>query len=204
LKKENNLVWQKSLVIPEQRARILRQKPITLWLTGLSGSGKSTIAFELEKELLSQNKLAFVLDGDNLRHGLCKDLGFTGTDRSENIRRVAEVSRLMNDSGLIVISAFISPLQKDRDLAREIIKPSRFREVYISTSLEVCEKRDVKGLYKKAREGVLDNFTGISSPYEKPVSPDFIFDTSAISISECTKKLLEHINMHSKDFWPIN
>ncbi|WP_286787360.1 MULTISPECIES: adenylyl-sulfate kinase [unclassified Pseudomonas] len=202
--KDKNIVWQNSLVLPRIRSNILRQEPVTIWLTGLSGSGKSTIAFALEKALLNINKLAFVLDGDNLRHGLCKDLGFSEEDRSENIRRVAEVSNLMNNAGLITISAFISPLAKDRLLAREIIGKSRFYEVYVNTSLDTCEKRDCKGLYKKARMGLIKDFTGIGSPYEPPIAPDLLLNTEILTIDQCVNLLIEHINLISKDFWPAH
>lgn len=179
-----NLKKTTSLIRREDRENLLSQQPITYWITGLSGSGKSTIAYALEKELFQQKKLCYVLDGDNIRYGLNSNLGFSLEDRSENIRRIAEVSKLMNDAGLIVICAFISPLRSDRYLAKKIIGESYFVEVYLNTSLEECEKRDPKGLYRKARLGEINNFTGISSPYEEPLHPRFVFDTKNSSISK--------------------
>jgi adenylylsulfate kinase len=149
-----------------------------VWLTGLSGAGKSTLAYEVERRLLAQQRLGFVLDGDNVRHRLNRDLGFTPSDRQENIRRTAEVAALMNDAGLIVFASLISPYRQDRTMARSIIGDTRFIEVHVSTSLEVCEDRDTKGLYRKARKGLIPFFTGVSAPYEPPESPDLRIDTS--------------------------
>ncbi|MEE2713647.1 MAG: sulfate adenylyltransferase subunit CysN [Planctomycetota bacterium] len=171
-------------VAPADRARILGQKPLTLWLTGLSGSGKSTIAFAVEERLAERGHLCYVLDGDNVRHGLCSDLGFLPHERSENIRRVAEVCNLMNDVGAIVLSAFISPFREDRARAREIVGPSRFAEVFVDTSLHECESRDPKGLYKKARAGDIPDFTGIGSPYEPPEGPELRVETEHLSPDE--------------------
>ncbi len=161
-------------------ARILlnQQKPICIWFTGLSGSGKSTIANALEKELYKQGKRTYILDGDNIRHGLNNDLGFTEVDRIENIRRVSEVAKLMVDAGLIVLATFISPFQKDRQIARSKFQADEFIEVFVDASLEVCEKRDPKGLYKKARQGTIKNFTGIDSSYERSTTAEFVFDTT--------------------------
>ena len=153
------------------------QSPKTIWLTGLSASGKSTLAYALEYQLMSMGKACYVLDGDNVRHGLNKDLGFSAESRTENIRRIAEVAKLMNDAGLIVITAFISPLRSDRQMARDIIGED-FREVYVSTNIDVCESRDPKGLYAKARAGLVSDFTGVSAPYESPETPDLRIDTS--------------------------
>jgi adenylylsulfate kinase len=161
-----------------QREQLLRQRPATVWLTGLSGAGKSTLAYEVERRLLAQQRLGFVLDGDNVRHRLNRDLGFTPSDRQENIRRTAEVAALMNDAGLIVFASLISPYRQDRTMARSIIGDTRFIEVHVSTSLEVCEDRDTKGLYRKARKGLIPFFTGVSAPYEPPESPDLRIDTS--------------------------
>ena len=160
------------------RARIFQQKAVTIWLTGLSGAGKSTIAYELEHRLISSGHACYVLDGDNVRHGLASDLGFTREDRHENIRRVAHVAQLMNDAGLIVITALISPMHEDRAMAREIIGHDRFVETYLSASVDECARRDPKGLYARARAGAIHSFTGVSAPYEPPAHPDLRVDTA--------------------------
>ncbi|CAM3358500.1 adenylyl-sulfate kinase [Pseudomonas floridensis] len=183
-------VWPSSQVSASDREALLRQTPGTFWLTGLSGSGKSTLAFALERALFDMGRVACTLDGDNVRQGLCRDLGFGAADRSENIRRIAEVARLMNDSGLIVITSFISPYRDDRQRARSIIGADRFVEVFISTPLETCIKRDPKGLYHKASTGELKNFTGISAPYEQPLNADLLLDTSALSVEQCLERIL--------------
>jgi bifunctional enzyme CysN/CysC len=162
----------------ETRAAIKGQRPRVLWFTGLSGSGKSTLANLVEQHLLAQGRHTYLLDGDNVRHGLNRDLGFTEADRVENIRRVAEVSKLMVDAGLLVLVSFISPFRSERQMARELFGENEFIEVYVSTPLEVCEQRDPKGLYKKARTGQLLNFTGIDSPYEAPEHPEIVVDTT--------------------------
>jgi adenylyl-sulfate kinase len=172
------------------RSISLSHNPCTIWLTGLSASGKSTLAFALEQRLVELGHACYVLDGDKIRHGLNRDLDFTKEGRAENIRRVAEVARLMNDAGLIVIAAFISPLMSDRAIARSIIGDDSFIEVYLSTSLSVCESRDPKGLYLKARSGDVKEFAGISAQYELPVSPDMTFDTHHISIEQSVLSLL--------------
>ncbi|MDZ4193472.1 MAG: adenylyl-sulfate kinase, partial [Pseudomonas sp.] len=164
--------------------------PVTLWLTGLSGSGKSTLSFTLERALLNVGKAAFVLDGDNIRCGLSSDLTFTSSDRMENIRRTAEVARLMNEAGLIVIVSLISPAAEDRRRARNIIGERCFREIYLSATLSVCESRDPKGLYRKARTGEIASFTGVSAPYEVPQEPDLELDTGIISVAECIERML--------------
>lgn len=192
LRRSTNVVWQKTDITREIRANQKTQKPFTLWFTGLSGSGKSTLANELEKRLVSIGKHTMLLDGDNVRHGLNKNLGFKETDRVENIRRISEVSKLMNDAGLIVLTSFISPYEKDRQNAKEIIGDNLI-EIYVSTPLEECERRDVKGLYKKARKGEIPNFTGISSPYEVPKNPEIVIDTSSVPIEEATDILVEKI-----------
>lgn len=192
--KSANITREDSLVTREDRERILNQKASTLWFTGLSGSGKSTIAKNLELELTRQGKLCYILDGDNIRHGLNKDLGFSATDRKENIRRIAEVAKLMNDAGIIVLTAFISPYEADRADAKAIIGEDSFREIYVNTPIEVCEQRDVKGLYKKARDGEIKNFTGIDAPYEPPQAPALSLDTSALSLDECVQTLLDSLN----------
>ncbi len=193
LRRGENLVWQSQYITRSMKSTLLRQRPITLWFTGLSGAGKSTIANELEKKLYLSGRHTVLLDGDNVRQGLNKNLGFNDQDRIENIRRIAEVAKLMNDSGLIVLTSFISPFNADREMAREIIGADSFVEVYISTDLEICEKRDVKGLYKKARMGEIPNFTGISSVYETPVNPDIDIDTSIISVDEAVKIIYDKI-----------
>lgn len=187
----SNLTKTSGAISKAQREAILRQKAVTYWITGLSGSGKSTIAYELEKELFSQGKLCYVLDGDNIRYGLNNNLGFSADDRRENIRRIAEVSKLMNEAGLIVISAFISPFESDRAAARKIIGEENYIEVYLSTSIEVCEARDPKGLYKKARLGEIFQFTGVSSPYEIPLMPSLMIDTSKYSVDESVSMILK-------------
>ena len=184
-------------VTVEDRSLLLGQKPATIWLTGLSGAGKSTIAYALERKLISDGRACYVLDGDNIRQGLNKDLGFSMADRSENIRRVAEVARLMNDAGLIVIVSLISPRRADRENARSIIGDDRFVEVFVDAPLEVCERRDPKGLYAKARQGLIPEFTGVSSPYEPPESPELRLDTSTLTQDESVETLLRLLrDMH--------
>jgi adenylylsulfate kinase len=172
------------------RQHLLQQRAATVWLTGLSGAGKSTLAYEVERRLLHRGVLSFVLDGDNLRHRLNNDLGFSALDRQENIRRAAEVASLMNDAGLIVFSALISPRRQDRAMARSIIGAPRFLEVHVSTALPVCEGRDPKGLYTKARAGLIPNFTGVSAPYEEPEDPALCLDTSQRGLEDCADDLM--------------
>ncbi|MFO7938037.1 MAG: sulfate adenylyltransferase subunit CysN [Kiritimatiellia bacterium] len=185
-----NIVKSDSLVTADQRAELLGHNPKTIWLTGLSGSGKSTIARTLERKLVDKGCAAYILDGDNVRHGLNRDLGFSAEDRSENIRRIAEVARLMNAAGLIVITAFISPYRRDRAEARQIIGEDEFMEVHVNADLETCEQRDPKGLYKKARAGEIPQFTGISAPYEAPEKPSVIIATDKHSVEECVDKII--------------
>jgi len=187
----NNLVWHQANVTRDDRIRFFRQTPATVWFTGLSGAGKSTLAFSLEKKLLELGQACYVLDGDNVRHGLNRDLGFSHEDRTENIRRIAEVARLMNDAGLIVITAFISPFCADRELARSVIGTEDFLEVHVSTPLAICEERDPKGMYKRARAGKIAEFTGITSPYELPLNPILSLDTSASGIASGVDSVLE-------------
>lgn len=184
------VVWHNTQVTPAMRAAALGQKPCCIWLTGLSGSGKSTIANALELTLHQQGKHTFLLDGDNVRHGLNKDLGMSDRDRAENIRRVGEVAKLMVDSGLIVVTAFISPFRHDRDQVRAMFGVGEFIEVFVDTPLEECEKRDPKGLYKKAREGKIKDFTGIDSPYESPVNPELTFNTVNKPLNQIIKSLI--------------
>lgn len=190
LKHFDNLTWQDSDVTKEIREKRLGQKAATLWFTGLSGSGKSTLANALEIQLTAIGKHTMLLDGDNIRMGLNRDLGFSDEDRTENIRRIAEVAKLMNDAGLIVLTSFISPFKQDRELARSIIGED-FVEIYVNTPLEECERRDVKGLYKKARKGEIPVFTGISSPYEAPEQPEIQIDTSKCSVEEAMEQVMK-------------
>lgn len=193
LRRAENLTWQKLDITREFRAEKMGQKPVTLWFTGLSGAGKSALANEIEKALNVRGKYTMLLDGDNVRMGLNRNLGFQEQDRIENIRRIAEVAKLMNDAGLIVLASFISPYQSDRQKAREIIGYSEFIEIYVSTPLEECENRDVKGLYKKARNGQIPNFTGISSPYEPPLHAEIEVDTSKYTLEEAVGYVLKEL-----------
>lgn len=192
LRRSDNLVWQNTDITREIRAKQKAQLPLTLWFTGLSGAGKSTLANEVEKRLVAMGKHTILLDGDNIRMGLNKNLGFKEADRVENIRRIAEVSKLMNDAGLIVLTAFISPYSRDRQNAREIIG-KEFVEIYVNTSLEECERRDAKGLYKKARAGEIPNFTGVTSPYEAPQHPEITVDAEKMTVDEAVEFVLSKI-----------
>ena len=194
LRRATNVIWHPTAITREIRAAQKTQTPLTLWFTGLSGSGKSTLANALEQRLVTLGKHTMLLDGDNLRHGLNRDLGFKETDRVENIRRVAEVAKLLNDAGLIVLTAFISPYEADRQNAKAVLGDA-YREIYISTPLEVCEQRDPKGLYHKARLGEIPNFTGISSPYEVPSSPDLTIDTSTMETTEAIALILRSLGL---------
>lgn len=191
LNRSENVKWYKTTISCNQRSIIKNQLPKVIWFTGLSGSGKSTIANILEHKLILKNKHTYLLDGDNIRHGLNKNLGFSNVDRIENIRRIGEVAKLMVDAGLIVIVATISPYKSDRETIRKLFAKNQFFEVFISTPLSVCEKRDVKGLYKKARQGVLKNFTGISSSYEEPDNPDLIIKTEKVSAEKAANKIIK-------------
>lgn len=193
LRRSQNVHWQALDVTREKRADLKNQKAAVLWFTGLSGAGKSTIANLVEKKLVRMNRHTFLLDGDNVRHGLNKDLGFTEADRVENIRRVGEVARLMTDAGLVVITAFISPFRAERDMVRAMMAPGEFIEVHVDTPLAEAEARDVKGLYKKARSGELKNFTGIDSPYEPPLEPELRIDTTKITPEEAADLIIERL-----------
>jgi bifunctional enzyme CysN/CysC len=194
LRRAQNVHRQLLTVSRPDRERLNGHQGRVIWFTGLSGSGKSTLANALEVALHAQGRRTYILDGDNLRQGLNKDLGFTDADRVENIRRVAEMARLMMDAGLIVLTAFISPFRQEREMARELIGPDNFTEVHVSTPLEVCEQRDVKGLYKKARNGQLPNMSGITSPYEVPLSPQITINASAGSVEDSVRLLVELSN----------
>lgn len=190
-----NLFWSHASVGATDRARSLGQMPMCLWLTGLSGAGKTTLARALELQLHQHGKHVYVLDGDNVRHGLNRDLGFSSADREENIRRVAEVARLMVDAGLIVIVAFISPFRAQRESARALFDSGDFVEVFVDAPFSACEARDTKGLYAKARQGLVRDFTGLDSPYEPPVSPELHLRTDLLSINECLQKILERMGV---------
>lgn len=196
LRRATNVHWQPQEVSRGERARIKGQRPVVVWFTGLSGSGKSTIANSLERRLHAMGRHTVLLDGDNVRHGLNRDLGFTEADRIENIRRIGEVARLMTDAGLIVIAAFISPYRADRDMVRRLLPPGEFCEVYLSTPLEECERRDPKGLYRKARSGQIPNLTGINSPYEPPLTPELRLDSAISSVEECTDSILHQLEQY--------
>lgn len=188
-----NIVWHDHHVTKEERSSIKEQKPCILWFTGLSGSGKSTIANAVESRLLELGKHTYLLDGDNIRMGLNRGLSFSDEDRIENIRRIGEVSKLFVDAGTLVLTAFISPFQKERDTVRNLVEEGEFIEVFIETPLEVCESRDPKGLYQKARKGEIPNFTGISSPYEAPSKPEIHIKNDKISIEEVTRQIIDYL-----------
>ncbi|MCY1565082.1 adenylyl-sulfate kinase [Staphylococcus pettenkoferi] len=191
-----NITWHDSEVTKQDRQQLHGHKSATLWFTGLSGSDKSTISVELEKALFERKKHAFRLDGDNVRHGLNKNLGFSPEDRQENIRRIGEVSKLMVDAGLITITAFISPYREDRDNVRAILDDDEFIEIYTQCSVEECERRDPKGLYKKARTGEIPEFTGISAPYEEPRNPEITIDTEQLDVKDAVTQILNYLEEH--------
>ncbi|MHC4269502.1 MAG: adenylyl-sulfate kinase [Planctomycetota bacterium] len=191
--KATNIKWHHGKITKEDRVKLLNHKGVTIWLTGLSGSGKSTIAVELEHALIENKHQAYILDGDNIRHGLNKNLGFSPDDRTENIRRIGEVAKLFTDANLITIAAFVSPYIEDRKDVRKLLRDGEFIEVYVKCSVEVCEGRDTKGLYKKARAGEVKDFTGISAPYEEPLNPEITIDSSKLSIEESTRVILNYL-----------
>jgi adenylylsulfate kinase len=193
-RKSNNISWHKSQVGRGDREAILGQRGVTVWLTGFSGSGKSTIAVAVERELTNRGRLAFVLDGDNIRHGLNHNLGFSHEDRTENIRRIGEVSKLFSEAGVIIFASFISPYRSDRDAVRALVGAGNFVEVFVDASLDTCERRDVKGIYKKARAGEIPEFTGISAPYEAPESPELVLDTNRQSVEESVGEIVEYLD----------
>lgn len=195
IQKATNITWHPGHVRRDERVALLGQKPCCLWLTGLSACGKSTIAMALEQVLIQRGHVAYVLDGDNIRHGLNKNLGFSPEDRAENIRRIGEVAKLFVDAGLIVITSFISPYRVDRDGVRALMGPGEFVEVFVDAPLEVCASRDPKGLYEKARRGEIQGFTGVSpdAPYEPPLSPELTLRTDQLSVEECVAVLLDYL-----------
>lgn len=191
--KATNIVWHEGVINKGDREEFLRQKGVVLWFTGLSGSGKSTVARAVEKKLFELGHLSYVLDGDNIRFGLNKNLGFSPEDRTENIRRIGEVAKLFADAGLITLTAFISPYRADRDSARNLLGAGEFIEIYIKCPIEECEKRDVKGLYQKAKAGEIKEFTGISAPYEEPVSPELVVETAGETLEESADKVIKYL-----------
>jgi len=188
-----NLTWHQAQVSKAERAQQKHQRPCVIWFTGLSGAGKSTLANALERALQMRGHHSYLLDGDNVRHGLNRDLGFSDADRVENIRRIAEVAKLFVDAGLIVMTAFISPFRADRQLARDLVDAEEFIEVHVATPLSVCEERDPKGLYRKARAGEIRQFTGIDSAYEAPEAPELVVDTAANDLAGCVELTLNYL-----------
>lgn len=197
MKNNKLIIWHQATVDRKKRETMNKHRAVVIWFTGLSGSGKSTLAHALEEQLHQMNCRTFVLDGDNMRHGLCSNLGFSVVDRTENIRRAAEVAKLMLEAGMIVMTSFISPFQADRDRARKLFFSTDFIEVYCSAPLQICEARDVKGLYARARAGEVKEFTGISSPYESPEKPDLVLDTSKNSLQNCIDQLINFLQEKS-------
>ncbi|WP_275100214.1 adenylyl-sulfate kinase [Sedimenticola hydrogenitrophicus] len=190
---DKNVVWHQPTVTRGRRAKNNGHKSVILWFTGLSGAGKSTIAHALEESLYQLGANTYVLDGDNVRHGLCGDLGFSDTDRNENIRRIGELAKLFIDAGIIALTAFISPFQEDRQRARDLVPEGDFIEIHVKCPLEVCETRDPKGLYKKARAGLIKGYTGISSPYEVPDNPEIVIDTSVRDVDQCVMEIIDYL-----------
>jgi len=188
--KGKNTVWHSATVTRARREQQNKHKSVALWFTGLSGSGKSTLAHTVEEALHSKGCCTFVFDGDNVRHGLCADLGFSDEDRAENIRRIGEMVRLFTEAGVMALTAFISPFRRDREFVRQLVTPADFIEIYCRCPLEVCERRDVKGLYRKARAGEIPDFTGISSPYEEPLNADLVLDTGNDPLEVCTEGVI--------------
>lgn len=194
-KEERNITWQKSSLSRHARELHNGHRSRALWFTGLSGAGKSSLAFALEQHLHGRGVRCYVLDGDNVRHGLNRDLGFTSEDRQENLRRIGEVAKLMVDAGLLVLSAFISPHAQDREMVRQLFEPEDFIEIYVQCSIEECERRDPKGLYKKARCGDIPHFTGISAPYDVPEDPSLIIDTEQLPLDEAVQKIVQYLEL---------
>lgn len=196
VQKATNITWHEGVISKQDREKLLDQKGLVIWYTGLSGSGKSTLAHAVEEALFERGHLCYILDGDNIRHGLNKNLGFSPEDREENIRRIGEVSKLFADAGIITMTAFISPYRVDRDKARELLEKGNFIEVYVKVPLDVAEERDPKGLYKKARSGEIKQFTGISAPYEEPLQPEIAIDTSLHDIESSREIILRYLEDH--------
>lgn len=194
-KEERNITWQQSSLSRHARELHNGHRSRALWFTGLSGAGKSSLAFALEQHLHGRGVRCYVLDGDNVRHGLNRDLGFTSEDRQENLRRIGEVAKLMVDAGLLVLSAFISPHAQDREMVRQLFEPEDFIEIYVQCSIEECERRDPKGLYKKARSGDIPHFTGISAPYDVPEDPSLIIDTEQLPLDEAIQKIVQYLEL---------
>ncbi|MCK5360583.1 MAG: adenylyl-sulfate kinase [Gammaproteobacteria bacterium] len=202
--KSKNVVWHKTAITREDRNKLHGHRSLILWFTGLSGAGKSTLANALEARLHEENCATIVLDGDNVRHGLCGDLSFSAEDRVENIRRIGEMSKLFIDAGVIAITAFISPFRSDRRRVRELVAENEFIEIYVRCSLETCEDRDVKGMYKKARRGEISDFTGISSPYEEPELAEIIVDTDTHSIDQCVDHIVAKLESFGTFHKPLS
>jgi adenylylsulfate kinase len=193
IQKATNITWHDGAITKPDRERMLQQKGVVIWFTGLSSSGKSTIARAVEERLFERGHLSYVLDGDNIRHGLNKNLGFSPEDREENIRRIGEVAKLFADAGFVTMTAFISPYRKDRDRNRGLLKKGEFIEIFVKVTLDEAEKRDPKGLYKKARSGEIKEFTGISAPYEEPLNPELTLDTDELSLSQCQDAVIRYL-----------
>ena len=193
-----NIRWHNATVTRRDRERLNGHRSFILWFTGLSGAGKSTLAHRVEELLFLRGCRTYVFDGDNVRHGLCSDLGFSAEDRHENIRRIGEMSKLFIDAGVIALTAFISPFRRDREMVRKLVEPGDFIEIYCNAPLEVCEQRDVKGLYQKARRGEIKDFTGISSPYEAPENPEIVVNTGADPLDDCARQILAYLEENGK------
>tara|TARA_B100000945_G_scaffold101657_1_gene80143 strand:+ start:234 stop:860 length:627 start_codon:yes stop_codon:yes gene_type:complete len=191
---DKNIKWHNLSIDRNKLEKMRGHKGMVLWFTGLSGSGKSTLANALNEELHLKGISTYVLDGDNIRHGLCKDLGFSDKDRNENIRRIGEVANLFMNAGIVTLTAFVSPFKADRDQVRSIIGNDDFIEIYCAANLDICERRDTKGLYKKARSGEINDFTGISSPYEIPLHPQITIDTGSLDLINCVKQIIDYLN----------
>lgn len=195
--KSTNITWHQAAITRAVREARDGNRGVILWYTGLSGCGKSTIALEVEKRLFEMGKYTYLLDGDNIRFGLNKNLGFSPEDRTENIRRIGEVAKLFVDAGIMVSTAFISPYRTDRDLVRELVAPGDMLEIFLTCDISVCEQRDPKGLYKKARAGEIADFTGISAPYEEPLHPEIVIDSGVLSIDACALVVIDYLRTHS-------